>query len=643
MHGICHSNAGRFVGAKMFGFGNNDKKQNQIEAESDEHVTAITKLAHDPQTHLEQYLAYYVGRMSPGYAVLVTGDWGTGKTYQVTKALPSDYAHYVSLFGLNTPEEIEAQVFAKMFPKKASLKKIADKLSAVNVGVPGYGSLGVNGLTSVLANTFIKNEVDNSKPLIFDDLERCSVENRQILGIINRYVEHHRCRVVVIAHDSKIVDEFKDAKEKIFGQTLMVEPNIDAAFNEFNASFEKQDGKDFLGDLKTEVLSMFRESEAKSLRVLRHVVEDVRRLMAILEERHRKTRVAMVELVRLFSALAIEYRTNALDRSGLKDRRGALYSYRLNAAVNGEPPPFVKSSSKYTSVDLSSALLNDLVLVEMLVEGRFDAAHIHESVNASAYFLKEEVAPPWQIVGSFDKLDSAVVDQAVQRMEEQFTKREVTESGEFLHIVALKMMMTSKGATGGTVRQVADAAKVYVDDLLKAGRLPPRAAGWMWFDSFDQSYAGVQYWVADPYKAEFKEVFDYLIEARGKALEKTFPRLIPPLLEVVRTDGQRFFEKVCHARNGTIEYEDVPILAHIPAKDFVDAWLASPKTGWYWIGNALKERNKAAGHYPSLKPEAAWFPAIVLEMVKRAKNEKGLAQLRIVRATELVGLPFSAP
>ncbi len=117
----------------------------------------------------------------------------------------------------------------------------------------------------------------------------------------------------------------------------------------------------------------------------------------------------------------------------------------------------------------------------------------------------------------------------------------------------------------------------------------------------------------------------------------------PRLLQVVQEDGQKFFEKVCYTHRGTIEYEDLPILAHISVNDFVDAWLASPRTGWYWICNALKERNKASHHYPSLKPEAVWYQKVVLEMEKRAKQETGLAKLRIIRTAELVGLPRAAP
>lgn len=150
--------------------------------------------------------------------------------------------------------------------------------------------------------------------------------------------------------------------------------------------------------------------------------------------------------------------------------------------------------------------------------------------------------------------------------------------------------------------------------------------------------------MAGTYKAEFKEIFDHLIEARGVALEKTFPDLIPQLLDVVRTDGQKFFAKVCPTSNGTVEYEDIPILAHISVTDFVDSWLISPRTGWYWIGSALRERNKASasGNYPSLKPETTWFPKVVGELERRATSEIGLSQLRIVQAAELVGLPLSA-
>lgn len=279
----------------------------------------------------------------------------------------------------------------------------------------------------------------------------------------------------------------------------------------------------------------------------------------------------------------------------------------------------------------------------MLFDGRFVADHVRENLNRSAYFIEREAAPPWQVVGGFDKLNDEDVGPALQRMNDQFAKREATSTGEILHIVALKMMMASAKISKETPRQVADASKAYIDDLLSAGKLPPRPAGWMWTEVFSSSHDGVAYWVTDSYRPEFQEVFDHLVACRVKARELTLPSEVPTLLEVLRSDGQKFFEKVCHTRNAEIEYEDIPILAHIDPSDFADAWLESPKTGWYWIGKALEERRKAVPQYPALGSEAGWYAKVHREMQKRARSESGLARLRVERTADLIGIPKPAP
>ncbi|RWB02887.1 MAG: hypothetical protein EOQ39_07150 [Mesorhizobium sp.] len=586
-------------------------------------------------SNLKEYLDYYRSRVEPHYAVLVTGDWGTGKTYQVRQAIPAEEAYYVSLFGLNSTDDVVAAVYTAMFPRKAWVKKIADGVGEMTAEVSGFGSLAVGGLTSGLVGAFLRQEVNNDRPIIFDDLERCGLGVKETLGIINLYVEHHGCRVIVIAHDQKLAEEFSEAKEKIFGQTIRVEPQIIAAFDDFHSTLPTGPEKNFVSAQRDNIIGVFSESGAKSLRILRHVIEDLNRLIGVLSQEHLANDQAMVELVRLFCAFDVEWRAGRLEPEDLSQRRASEFGYiagRGGKEGAGEQPKIVVAKNRYSSVNLTSLLLQDEVLGQMLIEGRFDSPGVRASLDASSYFLKPQSAAPWQIVGSFDKLDDEVVNEALKKMQEQFNERTVVDSGEMLHIFALRMMMASKGILGKDIKTVATECRSYVDSLLAEGRLPQRGSDWRWYDEFERSAYGVGYWVADDYKAEFEAIFRHLLDARGKALEAKFPELAPDLLKIVEVDGQRFLEEVCYTGKGTNRYASIPILAAIAPKDFIAAWMRSPKANWYWISNALQERHKGARSEEILKPEAGWIDEVARLLGEEADKASGLAKLRLQRA-----------
>lgn len=602
----------------------------------------VRELARLPATELDDYLSYYVGLESPGYAVLVTGDWGSGKTYQVRQVLPDTHAYYVSLFGLNSPQEIETMVFSKMFPMLSGTKKLVDKVQALNVAIPNVGTLGIAGLANLVTNTFIKEEVDRSKPIVFDDLERSPVDKARLLGVINRYVEQHGCRVIVIAHDDKLVDEFNESKEKVFGQTLRVKPDVEAAFARFLEEYSNVRGTTFLTGLNKDILAVFEQSGAKSLRVLRHVVEDTGRLIFSLEDRHRVHRDAMTEIVRLFAAASLEVRLHRLNSEDLVNRERAIYAHGY--VVPGQDPatrvtpPIVTANERYSLVNLASTVLQDHVLQEMLFSGRYDAASIRASVDQSRYFLPD-TSEPWQRVIGFGHQEDEVVNEALRQMNEQFDRRTVVDSGDMLHIFALKLMMAENGVVETSVRETVLECKAYIDDLLSQRRLPPRTRGPRWFDGFDRAYRGMGYWVSDERRADFAEIFNHLLVARVRASDLSFVEVVPGLLETLRTDGLKFFERVCFTRYAELEFDDIPILAAIPPADFVEAFLASPKAGWHWISSALKERHRAVVHYPSLEAEGQWLPIVVGLLREEAARMDGLARLRLTRAIEEMGFP----
>jgi len=586
-------------------------------------------------THLEEYLQYYSSLKAPGYAVLVTGAWGTGKTFQVKENIPEENRIYVSLYGVRSVEQIHAEVFAAAFPAKAKTRGFLEKFRDKDVGALGF-SVPLGFIPDV-ANAVLRNELKPEKILIFDDLERSGLELQEVLGAINSYVEHKNFRVIVLAHDEdKLMGkEFRSIKEKTFGQTILVEPQITRAFDHFLSDMRSDQSRKFLASHRNRIDDTFLRSNVKSLRILRHVLEDLARLYEALSDQHQKNSDAMVELVDTFTAFGAEIRAGNLKEADLRNRRGVQMGYlmRANRKGEGQPskPPLVVANDKYPYVDLEGGMLSDDVLVATLIEGRYAVSEIRTNLDNSSHFLVPGDVPPWKVVIHFDELDDDTVEGARARMEQQFEDREVTDSGEMLHIFSLRMMMAENGIIAESVDEVVKQCKSYIDDLLEDRRLPPRGAEWRWYSEFERSYDGFGYWVSSANAEHFRSIFAHLINSREEAFRQTFPQLSEDILRMVREDSKSFLEAVSPTNNGPNPYAAIPFLHEIPVEEFVNAWLDGRPESRRNVDHALENRFRGGQLDRDLKQEKEWALELLKELDARSARESGFSALRIKR------------
>ena len=582
-------------------------------------------------SHLENYLSYYKTCASPGYAVLVTGEWGVGKTHQIKAALPPKERCYVSLFGLQSAAEVHSAVFAASHPSRSKIKMYADRAREY-LNRPG-SLFALAGLSSDVLNAILLHNIRIDSVLIFDDLERSSIDLKDLLGAINTYVEHRGCRVVVIAHDSSLAEDFLTRKEKIFGHTIKVEPMVAEAFKHFCSSLPAEEKRRFLEQHEADILTSFESSKIKSLRILKHAIEDLSRLHSALLKRHTDHSDAMVDLVRLFSAISLEVRAGNLTETDLASQDIARAERHQIVPAQDQPHrhKLVLADEKHLSADLFSDLLDKDVVIQMVIEGRYSPQRIQQSLDNSRYFAKPDKVPPWKVVIGFDELDNDVVEQGVKRMEQQFENREVVESGEILHIFALRMLMSEQGMLEQQLLEVVDACKSYVDDLLLDQRLPPRELEYNWYDHFQRAHGGYVYWTTDTTSGHFQELANYLLEARVKALEAQFPKMIDDLLKLMERDGFAFCDQICHLAGSDGRYALIPVLCHIPPEMFVDNWMRSPRVNWRWISKGLSERYNANRLANELKAENEWIGEVVRLLNNEAEKVTGFEALRIRR------------
>jgi hypothetical protein len=197
------------------------------------------------QARLDKLLAAETAKIA-----MLTGDWGSGKTYQWKQALERAakkgsrprYA-YVSLFGLTSLAEVrkritEEVISAVRLPGRGVTVGEAVEGDAIGLKpmqiikilpvIPYLGKL--ESLAQELSFATVRNAV-----ICFDDLERAPASLRiaDVFGLASFLKEERNCRVLLISNQKKLSgdakDEFATYLEKVVEETVNFAPTPEEA------------------------------------------------------------------------------------------------------------------------------------------------------------------------------------------------------------------------------------------------------------------------------------------------------------------------------------------------------------------------------------------------------------------------------
>lgn len=197
--------------------------------------------------NLEKKLEQLLVKNEKSFAIALTGEWGVGKTHfwqNFYQNRRKDFKHkkyaYVSLFGIETLEALKYEIAIKSH----STKQKTDLLS----GVKGFFTKGLDNLkipdleSNGFALSVSKNIISNiiggmikDTVICIDDLERKSdkLDVKDVMGLINQLKLENNCQIIVILHSEKTDDTFKEYKEKIFDDILLLDDNLSILKNSF--------------------------------------------------------------------------------------------------------------------------------------------------------------------------------------------------------------------------------------------------------------------------------------------------------------------------------------------------------------------------------------------------------------------------
>ena len=161
------------------------------------------------------------------YAIMINGEWGSGKTYfwnhkirpkiETMQLNGKKYTPiYMSLYGISNLEEISKKIFIET---TQLMDKNLKRFMGTNgvTSIPEYAKTGLD-MANFFGVTQNGDRIDykeffstDDKVLCFDDLERANVDVIDILGYINNFVEHDHIKTIIICNEKELATKLKNS------------------------------------------------------------------------------------------------------------------------------------------------------------------------------------------------------------------------------------------------------------------------------------------------------------------------------------------------------------------------------------------------------------------------------------------------
>lgn len=165
---------------------------------------------------LNNYILHYLKKDKTQTAIMLTGEWGSGKTYYIEHNLVpflkenKQNSVVVSLYGLDDISMISKSIYMELrmstLGGKHSEAITTGKVIAKNVLKNITGLAGINlGLDDGDLSELYESVNLKDKLLVLEDVERSDISVTSLLGYVNGLVERDGVKILLVANENEII------------------------------------------------------------------------------------------------------------------------------------------------------------------------------------------------------------------------------------------------------------------------------------------------------------------------------------------------------------------------------------------------------------------------------------------------------
>ena len=517
-------------------------------------------------------------------ALLITGEWGVGKTYFFNNILSKEIEKVstkenesvkykpirVSLSGVTSIDDIERRIVAELYPSLNKGTKIGKGIFKFLLSVPKIKEY----IPEIPNSDVIDSETDNLI-ICFDDLERRSktFPIDSLIGYINNLTENNNLKTIIIANTNKIEDNnFDEIKEKLIGREIEYKINIEEVFDTLiQSEFQSfSEYTKFLQKEKNFICSFFQDY--KNIRTLKFILtryHDIHSQIEIIApsiQYIQSNKEALLKDTLLFAiAIAIEHKKGKVTRNSKEEvdnkfriTRKDLQKYfskqpSSNQEIKEEEETILEIiKSKYYNENNFSYFFYEPIFDYIVGLNVFDERYFEEDVK-KRYRISENntVSECYKI---YNQINSDEVFSMSNDTYKQLLKKMLSyvDKGEYdlehynsIYSFCLRynnpLEITEKNLKDRIIRGIEKGRDkfVYSSELSRI--------------LFYQKGADVD--------GNMKEIVDFCLTINGEKEQEKYKKEATNLIDLLKNNFDHFAHKIEH------KYNNIPIFTYIKGED----------------------------------------------------------------------------
>lgn len=396
------------------------------------------------------------------YAILIKGEWGSGKTFFIRQNVVKRYSNalYVPLNGVSSIDELSEKIYLEIIKSKAVTNKFSkcfQKLYGIFVfkiifsifilafkvlkilyqlffrliWIITYNMVNLKfgfDISSLNKKDFygilkLYKNLDNYI-LVIDDLERCNIKIDEVLGYLNDFVEHKNMKCIIVANEDELY------KTQLDNVELKILTAIDERIEFDEEKIDKKQAKINFENLKNRIEYLYNDNNKYKI---------------IKEKLIGKEYIFFPNLNNIYDNLAIRYgKKEEFYKILCETKKSVLNSMSINAMNNIRVLNFYfdnffhiynyikkyvdkcKISKKYIYSCISTSIINGCICIKK--GGKIDSLSANKKFDYISYKKNQTSMALPNMFLTFDFVNEYLVYGCIEKSDIQSTIEEFSDS-----------------------------------------------------------------------------------------------------------------------------------------------------------------------------------------------------------------------